>query len=53
MSAMSKIDAYESEVFDAFEKGPLMSVATKAELVRLKTAARAMAGWTVQPKVKA
>lgn len=40
---MPKIDAYEQEVLDAFEKGQLKSVATKAELVRLKAAARATA----------
>ncbi|HVW64364.1 MAG TPA: hypothetical protein VHB01_05055 [Nitrosospira sp.] len=38
---MLKIDAYEQEVLDAFEKGKLKSVATKAELARLKAAARA------------
>ena len=40
---MSKIDAYEVEVLEAFEKGKLKSVATKAELARLKAAARATA----------
>lgn len=40
---MSKIDAYEAEVLEAFEKGKLKSVATKAELARLKAAARATA----------
>jgi len=38
---MTKIDAYESEVLGAFEKGKLKSVATKAELARFKVAARA------------
>lgn len=38
---MPKIDAYEQEVLGAFEKGKLKSVATKAELAKLKTAARA------------
>jgi predicted DNA binding CopG/RHH family protein len=38
---MPKIDAYEQEVLDAFEKGKLKSIATKAELARLKAAARA------------
>jgi predicted DNA binding CopG/RHH family protein len=38
---MPKIDAYEQEVLDAFEKGKLKSVATKVELARLKAAARA------------
>ena len=40
---MSKIDNYELEVLDAFEKGKLKSVATKDELARLKAAARATA----------
>ena len=40
---MPRIDAYEQEVLDAFEKGKLKSVATKAELARLKAAARATA----------
>ena len=38
---MSRIDAYEMEVLKAFETGKLKSVATKAELERLKAAARA------------
>jgi predicted DNA binding CopG/RHH family protein len=38
---MSKVDAYEMEVLKAFETGKLKSVATKAELERLKAAARA------------
>jgi predicted DNA binding CopG/RHH family protein len=38
---MPKIDAYEQEVLDAFEKRKLKSVATKAELAQLKAAARA------------
>lgn len=38
---MPKIDAYEQEVLAAFEKGQLKSVATKAELAKLKAAARA------------
>jgi predicted DNA binding CopG/RHH family protein len=38
---MSKVDSYEAEVLKAFEKGKLRSVATKAELERLKAAARA------------
>lgn len=38
---MSKVDAYEMEVLKAFETGKLKSVATKAELERLKSAARA------------
>lgn len=38
---MSKVDAYEAEILKAFEEGKLRSVATKAELGRLKAAARA------------
>lgn len=40
---MPKIDAYESELLGAFEKGQLKSVATKAELAKFKAAARATA----------
>ena len=40
---MPKIDAYEREIVGAYEKGKLASVATKAELARLKAAARATA----------
>jgi predicted DNA binding CopG/RHH family protein len=40
---MPKIDAYEEEVLDAFEKGTLNSIATKEELARFKMAARATA----------
>lgn len=40
---MSKIDAYEAEMLEAFGKGKLKSVATKAKLARLKAAARATA----------
>ncbi|WP_126447834.1 hypothetical protein [Sulfuricystis multivorans] len=40
---MPKIDAYEQEILDAFEKGRLKSVATKAELAKFKAAARATA----------
>jgi predicted DNA binding CopG/RHH family protein len=40
---MAKTDAYERELLDAFDKGKLASVATKAELARLKAAARATA----------
>lgn len=40
---MPKTDAYEQEILGAFEKGKLKSVATKAELARLKAAARATA----------
>ena len=38
---MSKIDRYEQEVLAAYEQGKLRSVATKAELARYRTAARA------------
>jgi len=40
---MRKIDDDELEVLSAFEKGQLKSVATKAELAKLKMAARATA----------
>lgn len=40
---MSRIDAYEQEILSAFDAGKLKSVATKAELDRLKAAARATA----------
>ena len=40
---MQKLDAYEREVLDAYEKGKLKSVATKGELAKLKAAARATA----------
>jgi predicted DNA binding CopG/RHH family protein len=40
---MPKIDEYELEVLNAFEKGQLKSVATKAELAKFKAAARATA----------
>jgi len=40
---MSKIDAYELEVLESFEKGKLKSVATKSELEKIKAAARATA----------
>ena len=40
---MSKIDAYELEILKSFEKGKLKSVATKSELERMKSAARATA----------
>jgi predicted DNA binding CopG/RHH family protein len=38
-----KIDEYEREVLAAYDKGLLKSVATKAELAKLKAAARATA----------
>jgi predicted DNA binding CopG/RHH family protein len=40
---MSKVDVYELEVLTAYEKGKLKSVASKAELAKLKAAARATA----------
>lgn len=40
---MPKIDAYEVEVLNAFEKGEMKSIATKAELTKFKAAARATA----------
>ena len=40
---MAKLDAYEREVLDAYEKGKLKSVSTKSELEKLKVAARATA----------
>lgn len=38
---MSKLDAYEREVLEAYESGKLKPVASKAELQRLRAAARA------------
>lgn len=38
---MSKLDPYELEVLDAYESGKLKPIASKAELQRLRTAARA------------
>ena len=40
---MPRTDPYEVEVLSALEKGSLKSVATRAELARLKAAARATA----------
>src|SRR3954452_19277549 len=40
---MPKTDAYELEILRAFEEGRLPSVATKAELAKIKAAARATA----------
>jgi predicted DNA binding CopG/RHH family protein len=40
---MSKVDNYEAEILKTFEEGRRKSVATKAELERLKAAARATA----------
>jgi predicted DNA binding CopG/RHH family protein len=43
VNPMAKTDAYELEILSAFEEGKLKSVATKAELAKLKAAARATA----------
>jgi len=40
---MSKLDAEETALLNAFERGRLKSVATKAELAKFKAAARATA----------
>jgi predicted DNA binding CopG/RHH family protein len=40
---MSKLDQYELEVLEAYEAGKLKSSASKAELQRLRAAARATA----------
>jgi predicted DNA binding CopG/RHH family protein len=40
---MSKLDAYELEVLQAYESGKLKPIASKAELQRMRTAARATA----------
>ena len=40
---MMKLDSYETEVLEAYESGKLRPIATKAELVRLRAAARATA----------
>lgn len=40
---MATIDTYEQEVLEAYEAGALKSVASKAELAKLKAAARATA----------
>jgi predicted DNA binding CopG/RHH family protein len=40
---MPKNDAYDKDILGAYEKGQLKSVATKAELAKLKAAARATA----------
>lgn len=41
--SMAKIDAYEKEVLSTYERGELKSIATKAELVKFRAAARATA----------
>ena len=40
---MSKLDPYELEVLEAYESGKLKPIASKAELQRMRTAARATA----------
>ena len=40
---MSKLDPYELEVLQAFESGRLKPIAGKAELLRMRAAARATA----------
>jgi len=40
---MSKLDPYELEVLDAYESGKLKSITSKAELQRMRDAARATA----------
>jgi predicted DNA binding CopG/RHH family protein len=43
MTKSKQTDPYETELLSAFEKGALKSVATRAELARLRAAARATA----------
>lgn len=40
---MSKLDSYELEVLEAYESGKLKPIASKAELQRMRSAARATA----------
>ena len=40
---MPKTDAYETDILSAYEDGRLRSVATRAELAKFKSAARATA----------
>ena len=40
---MPKVDDYEREILGAYEKGQLKSVASKAEIAKLREAARATA----------
>ena len=40
---MSKLDSYELEVLQAYESGKLKPIASKAELQRMRSAARATA----------
>jgi len=46
---MPRLDAYESELLAAFEKGQLKSVAAKAELARLGATARHQARENQRP----
>ena len=43
MNPIMKLDAYESDILNAFESGKMRSVATKAELEKFREAARATA----------
>ena len=40
---MKKLDAYETDVLNAYETGQLKSLATKAELAKFRAAARSTA----------
>ncbi|MFL6202245.1 MAG: hypothetical protein ACJ76J_23990 [Thermoanaerobaculia bacterium] len=40
---MAKIDEYEHEILEAYEKGSLKSIATKSEIARFRAAARGTA----------
>lgn len=41
---MSKIDEYELEILEAYEKGSLKSIATKSDLAKFRAAARGHQG---------
>jgi predicted DNA binding CopG/RHH family protein len=41
VNQMPKVDDYELDILSAYEKGQIKSVATKADLAKLKAAARA------------
>ena len=43
MKQLPKTDAYETDILSAYEDGRLKSVATRAELAKFKSAARATA----------
>ena len=43
MTRIMKLDAYETNILEAFESGKLRSVATKADLAKFREAARATA----------